>query len=403
MRKHILSIILSVFILLFLVSPSYAIVTYNCDYLTGGAARALDYISVDDLNTGDRAIVVVTESGVSRFYHYFKYDASGVTVENTATHPYIVRPNDFASIGVWTEVTASWIDIGSSLSISSLTIGGTGPVTSIMTDGTLSGASDVHLASALALKTFYGLPRSYLAGMSMSNASGDTNYDITISAGECRDTANTYDIVFSSSLTKQIDAAWALGNNAGGLASGAAALGSGTTTYHVHALYNPTSGVTDAGFDDSISATNLLADATGYTSYRRIGSVVITSGDTIYQFAQWGDYFYLHDPILDVNAATPGTSGVTAILSVPDGISVIALLNIAKDTAGLYVSPLAVNDEAPSLTVPPLASTWDAAGWHTESMQVLTNTSRQIRYRSSTDATVNISTLGWIDRRGRDD
>lgn len=99
MRKHILSSILSVFILLFVVSPSHAIVTYNCNSLTGGTSRSLDYISIGDLSNGDRAIVYTTNNETL----FFKYDASGVTAENTSGHPYTVRPDDFVSAGVWVE------------------------------------------------------------------------------------------------------------------------------------------------------------------------------------------------------------------------------------------------------------------------------------------------------------
>lgn len=96
-------IFLSILLFLALSSPAMAIVTYNCDSLTGGAQRSLDYASVNDLNDGDRAIVVAP-SGSTNYFYMFKYDASGTTAENTSSHPYYVRPDSYVTKGVWYEV-----------------------------------------------------------------------------------------------------------------------------------------------------------------------------------------------------------------------------------------------------------------------------------------------------------
>ena len=62
------------------------------------------------------------------------------------------------------------------------------------------------------------LPRGHLSGLELSNGT-DADHDINISAGECRGIDDDEDIVLSA-FTKQIDASWAAGTNAGGLASG---------------------------------------------------------------------------------------------------------------------------------------------------------------------------------------
>ena len=128
-------------ILLLLASPAHAVVTYNCDALTGGAARAVDYMSVSDLNDGDRAIAVV-ESGSSTYYYYFKYDASGTTAETVAAHPYHVRPDDYATAGVWVEVSVSWVDLAATTmaSLTNLTVTGTFTVNKVEASGALSGS-----------------------------------------------------------------------------------------------------------------------------------------------------------------------------------------------------------------------------------------------------------------------
>jgi len=76
-----------------------ALTTYNCTALTGGATRALDALSVDDLSAGDRAIAMI--SGDKALL--FEYDATATDSENTTVHPYKVRPDDYATAGVWIE------------------------------------------------------------------------------------------------------------------------------------------------------------------------------------------------------------------------------------------------------------------------------------------------------------
>ncbi len=158
--------------LLLLPAQAFAIVTYNCDRLTGGVARDLDYMSVSDLNNGDRAIVV-TDSGSSVYYHYFRYDASGTTAQNTATHPYHVRPVDYAESGVWVEVSVNWVEFDSSLTLDSLTVtnditsSGTFTVNEIAASGKLSGGVVYHRLIAnlnpVAGITLYG---GYITGVS---------------------------------------------------------------------------------------------------------------------------------------------------------------------------------------------------------------------------------------------
>jgi len=75
-----------------------ALTTYNCTALTGGAARALDSYSVDNLVDGDRAICAVGGELL-----YFMFDADGTDAENVSSHPYKVRPDDYVDQGVWIE------------------------------------------------------------------------------------------------------------------------------------------------------------------------------------------------------------------------------------------------------------------------------------------------------------
>ena len=247
-----------------------------------------------------------------------------------------------------------------------------------------------------------------LTGLTISNGTDAVN-DIDIAAGAATSAEATVAtrmlMVNTATLTKQLDAAWAVGTNQGGLDTGAAA----NTTYHTHLIMRPDTGVVDALFSLSPTAPTM---PTNYTKSRRIGSFLRVGG-TILAFSQQGDEFLLKASILDVNAANPGTGAVSRTLSVPVGIVVWAYINaqLAAGSAdnGLYVSSLDVNDETPSLTAAPLVSVGesDSGDFGTRITGVMfmrTNTAAQIRTRiiaSAAGDTVRIATLGWRDLRGR--
>lgn len=256
------------------------------------------------------------------------------------------------------------------------------------------------------------VPRGYLFGLTLSNNSGDPTNDIDFATGECTSddalAANRV-VITGAALTKQLDAAWAVGTNAGMRDTGAIANG----TWHVFAIQRPDTGVNDALASLSPTAPTM---PTNYTKKRRIGAIIRVAG-VIVGFVQDGDTFQHKDPPLDIGPANnPGTSAVLRTLTVPSGINVLAIINVAAQssvlTGGLsvYLSDPAVNDEAASDVIAPLVSLranfGAGTGDHTQGPKTIrTNTSSQIRSRhQSSDANTNfyIATLGWIDRRGRD-
>jgi len=95
-RGAFIAVVLS---LLILASPAWAVKTYNCTALTGGASRALDSYGVATLSDGDRAIVADSNDE----FLYFEYQSSATDAEETTNHPFRVRPDDYSSSGVWYE------------------------------------------------------------------------------------------------------------------------------------------------------------------------------------------------------------------------------------------------------------------------------------------------------------
>lgn len=242
------------------------------------------------------------------------------------------------------------------------------------------------------------MPKGHISGLILSNDT-DTAHDISITAGEARDSADTYDLTLSSAMVKQIDATWAAGTNAGGLFSGSVAI---DTWYHVFLIRKDSDGSIDAGFDTSVTAANI---PTGYTAYRRIGSVLTDGSANILGFQQFGKVFFFDSPLLDVNTSASTTSKTLRTLSVPTGVSVLAKFNVMSEHSAasdsLYVSHPDATDLAPTTSATPLAST---GGYNTAAnaedmsqLECFTNISSQIATRSSANNDLRIATLGWED------
>lgn len=240
----------------------------------------------------------------------------------------------------------------------------------------------------------------YLWGLTLSNGTDATN-DINIAAGACVDSTNVAAMRRTAVLTKQLDAAWAVGTDAGGLDTGAIA----NTTYHVHLIQRVDTGVVDALFSASATAPTM---PTNYTLRRRIGSIVRTGG-TIVGFIQSGDRFDLLVPINSYNTANPGTSAVTVTLTnVPTvaGLEGIVGVRIAGDASGggnLLITALDTTDTAPSATLSNF-SVVDLAQKAGGEFRVRLNASGQFRFRtdySTASTSHRFNTIGWVDPRGR--
>ena len=240
------------------------------------------------------------------------------------------------------------------------------------------------------------MPPLYLAGLFLSNAA-DADHDITIdSDGGCRDSGNAYDFTLSSDLTKQIDASWAAGNNAGGLFSGAVA---NSTWYAVHLIRKDSDGSIDAGFDTSSTAANIPA---GYTAYRRIGWVRTDGSANIRRFTQVGDSFRYHNLVTDLNKTTSfSTSNTTLTLSAPP--STLAQIEMSIRAADGISRPIYLSVVGDSTNIMCVGRKDIDQQGHIEALIPIDSNS-QIDYRfTSTSNYVSaiISTVGWFDTRGR--
>lgn len=246
-----------------------------------------------------------------------------------------------------------------------------------------------------------------ITGCTIANNGSDATNDIDFAAGTAADSTNAFLMTLGSTLTKRLDATWAVGNNQGGLFTGAAA----NTTYHCFIILRPDTGVVDAGFDTSAIAANRPAS---YTAYRRVGSIVRTGG-SIKAFFQLGDFFYWSVPVGDVSTLDPGTAVITSTITTPGGIRTVAMIEAGlTHTSGganyaMLVTSTDQTDTDPGTafstgTYNVFAAATSSVAANTSWVTVRTNTSSQIRYRcgaSTGSLRAVIKTFGFIDNRGQ--
>lgn len=253
------------------------------------------------------------------------------------------------------------------------------------------------------------LPRSYLAGLQITiNPDADNVHEIEVSAGECRNTGNDANLVLGTALKKTLDETFEVGEG-GGMEDGDA-IGA-TEWFHIF-IIGTDNGTCDIGFTIDIDGTGILADAVvaaaGYDKYRRIGSVLTDGTPDILPCFQSGDKFIWAATVEEADN-NPGAAAELIAVTVPPDVRVDAILNIIavddnNDTPINIYSPDGDNS-APSVTnglcnlVPGQSSRYSAGQF-----VILTNTSKQVGQRSDEAvAGHQIGTVGWLDRRGRDD
>ncbi len=200
-------------------------------------------------------------------------------------------------------------------------------------------------------------------------------------------------------------AAWAVGTGTGCLDAGTVAA---STWYSVFLIQRADTGVVDVLCSASATAPVM---PTNYTKKRRMGSILTDTSVAIVPFTQRGVfYFTLATPsALNIASTNPGTSAVTASATVPNGVAVLAFLNVSMEngtTANTPVSfsSLADADVAPSATTTPLISigqTGLATPAHQGGqVQVWTNTAQSYRFRLAASGASDILravTTGWYD------
>lgn len=328
---------------------------------------------------------------------------------------------DIYSVESPTSVSAFTANVLTATSITTSILAATDVSTSLLTATSITtsviDASSITVTGNVSAAEYYGdgsnltglantFPRGHLSGLTLSNGT-DADHDIDIAVGEAKDSGNTTNLSLSAIMTKQIDAAWSSGTNAGGMATGVTL--SPDTWYHVY-LVELDAGGTDAGFDTSTTAANLVATSGIASAYRRIGSVLTDGSSNILGFTQFEDEFIFDTQVNNVSNTSLGTSRVLQTVTTPLGFETRAILGIIAKVVSsnvniqFTVTHPNVTDATPSQDIANnagenssnLSGTW-AAGTHI----VRTNTSSQVAFRQSHSSSNYINTNGYYDPRGR--
>lgn len=232
----------------------------------------------------------------------------------------------------------------------------------------------------------------------------DTDHDINITSGSVKSDDFTEDMVLASEITKQADASWAAGDDAGGLFSGSSLPADGMIA--VWLIKNPTTGDVDAGFDTSFSSPTLPA---GYTVKRLIGGWITDASNNFIGGTHRGTMFIFHAGTEDVNDNTVvnNTENTHTVTCPPNCVYMfsagltVSTGNHSDFTCQIYNTnvsePTAIEDAIMGMSIE-VRSGSTRMETMMFSGQVLTDSSSQIHSHTiydGTQPTLKISCYGW--------
>ena len=248
---------------------------------------------------------------------------------------------------------------------------------------------------------------NYLGGMWLAYESPGTY--VAIAPGNCADSTNVSNLSSSVFYYKSISGTWVAGAGApgspvNGLDTGSVAI---NTWYHLFAIFNPTSKVTDFVW----SATTLPSAGpsvlpSGYTLFRRIGSCKTNASSEFIQFIQQGDHFTWITPIADQsNVSCTASVLYTPTLTTPLNVETEAEISIGfgRPTGGggfAAWSPVATGLSAYGINAAVLQCDPSGANSWTKT-RLLTNTASQINVSPQASGAYYVNTFGYYDIRGK--
>lgn len=228
----------------------------------------------------------------------------------------------------------------------------------------------------------------------------DADHDINIAAGAAAETGAGGEVMhLPATLTKRIDAAWAVGSAAGGLDTGS--VGS-TTMYAVWLIMRSDTSIVDALFSTSFTSPTL---PTNYDFKRLIGAVATNSSSNIVTFTQVGDYFrYTGDVIKDVADTTISQLAFeVGTLSVPPSSLAHVYFSEKNPSGGEtygggWLRTNGASDSSDTEDMAMYIQTAQAFDQMVVTLQVLVDSSSRVQYaayEASGATTVAISTVGF--------
>lgn len=274
--------------------------------------------------------------------------------------------------------------------------------------GGTANASDVSVATVLALLMALGAWRGHLSGLTLSNDTTTAATVLDIAPGSTADSNNASLIFLNATFFKSVAGAWAAGAGSGvspkngmgtGVTFGPTGGIAGGPWFAVYAITN--AGAGDVYIDNSQTAANAPAST---TASRRVGYIKSDGSSHIIGFFQIADWFFWKASTLDVNAVAASATPANKAMNVPPGV-VTMWRGIASYAAGagahqLWVYSNSMTDEAASSTEASIITA--AANADSAQIDVLADTAQNVRIvADSATGTYSMRTLGFSDYRGR--
>jgi len=246
--------------------------------------------------------------------------------------------------------------------------------------------------------------RGHVTGLVCSQDT-DTAHDINVTAGATANTTGAAIMYLSSEITKQIDAVWALGDDAGGLDTGAVAA---STLYGIWLIQRSDTLVVDVLISTAFTYAGLTRP-TNYDRAQLIGACTTDLSANIIAFTQSANYFrHTGEAVLEVsdnsitsNIYEPRTmvgcpplclAHITGYLTNSTTGETQGILNIRTNGAGEVAGT-----ESEAWSVSSHAGTFDKTeqlGW------VMTDASGIIQYAAeegaASAATIGIRCVGFL-------
>ena len=239
-------------------------------------------------------------------------------------------------------------------------------------------------------------------GLKLSRDSGDTSNDINITAGAVKDATLVEDMVLRSEITKRIDASWAVGNDAGGLASGESL--ANNIVLYVWLIKNTGTGNVDAVISTSATSPTMPS---GYDVKRYIGTWKLNASNALVNGRWEGNRFTILDaPVEDFSdsSLTSATAETQAIKAPPSSV---------VNYAALFTDASGTNFTNVEIAILPGDASWthhvggarfdggdvtqiNHSGW------VSLDSSNQIKYfltYSGPSPDISFKIMGWIDTK----
>jgi hypothetical protein len=235
-----------------------------------------------------------------------------------------------------------------------------------------------------------------ISGLTLSTT-GSTPW-FSVAPGVANDSTNATNMSLPSIMSK-IPNLWAAGNGNGALDTSSVAA---STWYHVFIISNTVTA------DVLISLSLIPLLPTGYTLYRRIGSMLTNGSSNWTSFLQIGDEFLWSAPFADIAGSGLGNVSVLFQLSVPPDLSVIAKCNFEITTtsgamAVLFQSPLTTTLAVSGGNAQGIATVGSGNGGAGQ-IAIMTDTTQNIRAVANTSGGTQatyVHTTGWTDFRGK--